>query len=118
MTGGGNLVIFAHVFNIFVCHGVQCVKQLVAAAAAAEMIFFGFGNFQLVGMKQAGKNFFGGKFLVKNFFGRFRLWAKMTASFQASFKASVSSEILPPLSGSFCNRMPAAFQLSPSLSGA
>ena len=36
MTGGGNLVIFAHVFNIFVCHGVQCVKQLVAAAAAAE----------------------------------------------------------------------------------
>jgi len=69
MTGGGNLVIFAHVFNIFVCHGVQCVKQLVAAAAAAEMIFFGFGNFQLVGMKQTGKNFFGGKFLVKNFFG-------------------------------------------------
>ena len=68
MAGGGNLVIFAHVFNVFVGHGVQCVKQLVAAAAAAEMIFFGFGNLQLVGMKQAGKNFFGGELLVKNFF--------------------------------------------------
>ena len=50
MTGGGNLVIFAHVFNIFVCHGVQCVKQLVAAAAAPQKIFICLGNFQRVGM--------------------------------------------------------------------
>ena len=69
MTGGGNLVIFAHVFNIIVCHGVQCVKQLVAAAAAAEMIFFGFGNLKLVGNKQTGKNFFGGNYILKNIFG-------------------------------------------------
>ena len=54
MTGGGNLVIFAHVFNIFVCHGVQCVKQLVAAAAAAEMIFFCFGNLHHVWKKKNG----------------------------------------------------------------